>query len=49
MLLPAGAGQDVGRSCCIVRMAGRTVMFDCGAHFGFRCGAHSAGVAFQEA
>ncbi|GLI59847.1 hypothetical protein VaNZ11_001835 [Volvox africanus] len=35
-VLPLGAGQDVGRSCCIVRMAGRTVMFDCGAHFGFR-------------
>ncbi|GFR48974.1 hypothetical protein Agub_g10990, partial [Astrephomene gubernaculifera] len=35
-VLPLGAGQDVGRSCCVVRMAGRTVMFDCGAHFGFR-------------
>lgn len=31
----AGAGQDVGRSCVVVRMGGKTVMFDCGMHMGY--------------
>lgn len=30
-----GAGQDVGRSCVIVTIGGRKVMFDCGAHSGY--------------
>lgn len=34
-VLPLGAGRDVGRSCIIVRMAGRTLMFDCGMHMGY--------------
>jgi predicted metal-dependent RNase len=31
----AGAGQDVGRSCVVVRMGGKTLMFDCGMHMGY--------------
>ena len=31
-IVPLGAGQDVGRSCVIVEIGGRTVMFDCGIH-----------------
>uniref|UniRef100_A0A0G4FF16 Beta-Casp domain-containing protein n=1 Tax=Chromera velia CCMP2878 TaxID=1169474 RepID=A0A0G4FF16_9ALVE len=29
-----GAGQCVGRSCVVVRLGGRTIMFDCGMHMG---------------
>ncbi|KAI8868463.1 Metallo-hydrolase/oxidoreductase [Ramicandelaber brevisporus] len=35
-LLPLGAGQDVGRSCIIVRMGGKTIMLDCGMHMGYK-------------
>eukprot|EP01147_Barroeca_monosierra_P008184 gene8184-804_t len=34
-VLPLGAGQDVGRSCIIIEMNGRTIMFDCGMHMGY--------------
>ena len=34
-VLPLGAGQDVGRSCIIVRLGGKTIMFDCGLHMAF--------------
>ncbi len=34
----AGAGQEVGRSCVMVSMGQRTIMFDCGMHVGFRDG-----------
>lgn len=34
-VLPLGAGQEVGRSCIIVRYGGKTVMLDCGVHPGF--------------
>lgn len=44
----AGAGQDVGRSCIMVGMGGRNIMFDCGMHLGFRderrCGAAITGL-----
>jgi len=30
--MPLGAGQDVGRSCIIIEVGGRTVMLDCGIH-----------------
>lgn len=30
-----GAGQDVGRSCVIVSLGGRNIMFDCGMHMGY--------------
>ncbi|XP_064137148.1 integrator complex subunit 11 isoform X5 [Loxodonta africana] len=30
-----GAGQDVGRSCILVSVAGKNVMLDCGMHMGF--------------
>ncbi|GAX81273.1 hypothetical protein CEUSTIGMA_g8705.t1 [Chlamydomonas eustigma] len=35
-ILPLGAGQDVGRSCVVVTMGGRSVMFDCGMHVGYK-------------
>ena len=31
-ITPLGAGREVGRSCCIVRYRGSTIMFDCGLH-----------------
>ncbi|KAJ1982729.1 hypothetical protein H4R34_001604 [Dimargaris verticillata] len=34
-LVPLGAGQDVGRSCLLVTLGGRNIMFDCGMHMGF--------------
>lgn len=33
-----GAGQDVGRSCVIVTMNNRNIMFDCGMHMGYNDG-----------
>lgn len=33
---PLGAGQDVGRSCILVTLNGKNVMFDCGMHMGFQ-------------
>jgi integrator complex subunit 11 len=31
-LTPLGAGQDVGRSCILVSLGGKNIMFDCGMH-----------------
>ncbi|NXN16174.1 INT11 protein, partial [Indicator maculatus] len=33
--MPPGAGQDVGRSCILVSIAGKNVMLDCGMHMGY--------------
>lgn len=33
---PTGAGQDVGKSCVVVRLGGKTLMFDCGMHLGYQ-------------
>lgn len=33
---PLGAGQDVGRSCILVTLNGKNVMFDCGMHMGYQ-------------
>ncbi|KAJ3291332.1 Integrator complex subunit 11 [Borealophlyctis nickersoniae] len=30
-----GAGQDVGRSCVLVTIGGKNIMFDCGMHMGY--------------
>jgi hypothetical protein len=30
-----GAGQDVGRSCIIMSIGGKTIMFDCGMHMAY--------------
>ncbi|KAJ3343773.1 hypothetical protein HDU93_006690 [Gonapodya sp. JEL0774] len=30
-----GAGQDVGRSCILLRMGGKHIMLDCGMHMGY--------------
>ncbi|KAJ2823621.1 Integrator complex subunit 11, partial [Coemansia furcata] len=34
-VVPLGAGQDVGRSCVLVTLGGKTIMFDCGMHMGY--------------
>ena len=34
-VIPLGAGQEVGRSCIIVKYLGKTVMLDCGVHPGY--------------
>ncbi|KAI3389002.1 hypothetical protein SNEBB_006655 [Seison nebaliae] len=34
-IIPLGAGQEVGRSCIIVRMDGYVIMLDCGMHMGY--------------
>ena len=31
-VLPLGGGQEVGRSCIVVKYRGCTVMLDCGLH-----------------
>jgi predicted metal-dependent RNase len=33
--LALGAGQDVGRSCILVSLGGKNIMFDCGMHMGY--------------
>lgn len=35
-VVPLGAGQDVGRSCILVTMGGKSIMLDCGMHAGFQ-------------
>ena len=32
IIKPLGAGQEVGRSCYVLRYQGKGVMFDCGIH-----------------
>jgi integrator complex subunit 11 len=34
-IVPLGAGQEVGRSCVIVNIKNKTIMFDCGMHMGY--------------
>ena len=34
-VLTLGAGQDIGKSCIIVTLGGRRIMFDCGMHMGY--------------
>lgn len=34
-VVPLGAGQDVGRSCVLVTILGKNIMFDCGMHMGY--------------
>ena len=34
-ITPLGAGQEVGRSCVIIKYKGKTVMLDCGVHPGY--------------
>jgi len=33
---PLGAGQDVGRSCILVTLNNKNIMFDCGMHMGYQ-------------
>jgi predicted metal-dependent RNase len=32
---PLGAGQDVGRSCLLVTVGNKNIMFDCGMHMSY--------------
>lgn len=34
-IVPLGAGQDVGRSCILVSIGHKNIMFDCGMHMGY--------------
>ena len=34
-IFPLGAGQEVGRSCIIVKINGYRIMLDCGVHMGY--------------
>lgn len=34
-MLALGAGQDVGRSCIILKILDKNIMLDCGLHMGF--------------
>ena len=34
-ILPLGAGRDVGKSCILVTISGKKIMFDCGLHMGY--------------
>ena len=31
-VIPLGSGSEVGRSCVLMKFAGKTIMFDCGIH-----------------
>ncbi|CAN0433785.1 unnamed protein product, partial [Hapterophycus canaliculatus] len=31
-IMPIGAGNEVGRSCIILKYMGKTIMLDCGIH-----------------
>eukprot|EP00124_Ichthyophonus_hoferi_P003251 Ihof_evm2s272 gene=Ihof_evmTU2s272 len=33
-ITPLGAGQEVGRSCCVIEFKGKKIMLDCGIHPG---------------
>lgn len=35
MVLAEGAGQEVGKSCMVVTINGKRIMFDCGMHMGY--------------
>ena len=34
-IMPLGSGQEVGRSCHIIKFKGKTIMLDCGIHPAF--------------
>lgn len=34
-VIPLGGGQEVGKSCIIVNINNKTIMFDCGMHLGY--------------
>lgn len=35
VLARSGAGQEVGKSCAVVTINGKRIMFDCGMHMGY--------------
>lgn len=35
IIILLGAGQDVGRSCIIMSIGNKNIMFDCGMHMGY--------------
>ncbi len=32
VIMPLGAGNEVGRSCILMKFRGKTIMLDCGVH-----------------
>ncbi|CAM9849859.1 unnamed protein product, partial [Choristocarpus tenellus] len=32
LIMPIGAGNEVGRSCIVLKYMGKTIMLDCGIH-----------------
>ncbi|POM76998.1 Cleavage and polyadenylation specificity factor subunit 3, partial [Phytophthora palmivora] len=34
-IMPLGAGNEVGRSCIVLKFKGKTIMLDCGVHPGY--------------
>ena len=34
-VVPLGGGQDIGKSCIVVTLGGKKIMFDCGMHMGY--------------
>lgn len=34
-VIPLGGGHEVGRSCIVVNIKNKTIMFDCGMHMGY--------------
>ena len=40
LVLLSGAGQDVGRSCVLVSIGGKNIIFDCGMHMGYGTAEH---------
>jgi cleavage and polyadenylation specificity factor subunit 3 len=34
VIMPLGGGQEVGRSCILLKFRGRTILLDCGIHPG---------------
>lgn len=34
VIIPLGGGQEVGRSCILLKYRGRTILLDCGIHPG---------------
>lgn len=34
-IFPLGAGQEVGRSCILVKIYDKSIILDCGLHMGY--------------
>ncbi len=43
-IMPIGAGNEVGRSCIILKYMGKTIMLDCGIHPVSPAGTHTSSI-----